>query len=193
MENPSDSELIFQYLNGTTDAFGVLVNRYTQLVYRFVLKVLNNNNDEAHDVTQETLIKAWKNIKKFDRDKNFKPWIFTIAQRTALDFLRKRKNISFTALDDEKEFSFEQNIPDTEILADEAFERDENVTLIQNAFEKISIESKMIVLLRNGEDMTFEEIAEVLDKPMNTIKSKYRRALSVLKKEIISQSAPKQT
>lgn len=190
MENLTDQQLITLHNEGNPKAIDGLIFRHSQNVYRFSLKLLGNS-DEAKDITQETFIKVWKNIKKFDHSKNFKTWLFTIAQRTAIDYLRKRKNVNFSSLDNtETDTSFEETIPDLEILADEIFEKNENVKLVQTALKGIPIDMQTILVLHNGEEMTFEEIAEVVNKPMNTVKSQYRRALINLKKVLNEVNAP---
>lgn len=194
MENFTDSQLITLYREGNHRAFDGLINRHSQAIYRFALRLLASQED-AHDVAQETFIKAWKKLKKFDLDKNFKTWIFSIARNSAIDKIRRKKSIAFSTLDDgndtEEENSFDANIPDDQLLPNEIFEQNENVALIKNALESISFDQKTVVLLHHGEEMTFEEISEVLNKPMNTVKSQYRRGLLSLKKFIESQNAPK--
>ncbi len=167
-------------------AFEELVHLYAQTLYRFAFKLLENKED-AHDVVQESFIKAWKNLKKYDQKKSFKTWIFTITHRTALDFLRKRKNIHFSQLDTDED-TFEQSIIDTEPLAHELFEKNENIDLINRALDTLSIQNKTILLLHDGEGMTFDEIAEIQDKSINTIKSQYRRSLLALKEYIMHQN-----
>jgi RNA polymerase sigma-70 factor (ECF subfamily) len=196
MENLTDSQLIKLYIEGNHKAFESLVNRYGQILYRFIYNLLNNK-EEAHEITQDTFIKIWKNIKKYEHDKNFKTWIFTIGKRTAIDYLRKNKDISFSKMNDNYDFSnnketntFEESIPDIEPLAEEIFEKNEKIEIVKKILEDIPIEDKIIILLKNGEEMTFEEIASILEKPMNTVKSQYRRALIFIKKEyttILSQ------
>ena len=187
MENFTDNQLIGMYLDGNRNALNGIINRYTQIIYRFVLRI-SNNSDEAQDITQETFIKVWKNIKKYDEDKSFKSWLFTIAQRTAIDYLRKRKSVNFSSMDnDETGTTFEETIKDDDLVsASKLIENNENIATIQKALNAISIENRTIVLLHNGEEMTFEEIAEVIGKPMNTIKSQYRRSLMKLKESIVN-------
>jgi RNA polymerase sigma-70 factor (ECF subfamily) len=188
MENLTDIQLIDLYLKGNTKAFDGLVNRYSQATYRFIIQIVDNK-DEAHDIVQETFIKIWQNIKKFDQKRNLKTWIFTIAKRTAIDYLRKRKNITFSSIDDgETETSFGNNVPDDGLLANEIFEKNENIESIKKALDSISLENKTIILLHHGEEMTFDEISIVLEKPMNTIKSQYRRTLINLRKFLINQN-----
>ena len=191
MENLTDIQLIDLYLEGNTKAFDGLVNRYSQATYRLIVQIVGNK-DETHDIVQETFIKVWKNIKKFDQKRNLKTWIFTIAKRTAIDYLRKRKNVAFSSIDDgETETPFGDNIPDDGLLANEIFEKNEDIELIKKALDSISLENKMIILLHHGEEMTFDEISIVLEKPMNTIKSQYRRTLIGLRKFLINQNTVK--
>lgn len=183
MDNLTDSELIKLYLEGNQKAFESIVNRYAQPIFRFTYK-LTDNKDRAHDITQETIIKLWRNIKKIDTSKNLRSLLFTIAKNTTLDYLRKNRNINFSEIDnihDEDNDNFEQNIADNEPLQHEIFEKNENIKLVQEALETLSVENKMIILLKNGEEMTFDEIATILEKPMNSIKSQYRRSLIKLK------------
>jgi RNA polymerase sigma-70 factor (ECF subfamily) len=189
MENLNDIQLVDLYLRGNQKAFDGLVNRHSQSTFRFIIQIVDST-DEANDIVQETFIKVWKNIHKFDQRKNLKTWIFTIAKRTAIDYLRKVKSVSFSSIDNtETETSFGNNIPDEGLMANEIFEENENIELIRNALKTVSLENKSIILLHHGEEMTFEEISDVLEKPMNTIKSQYRRTLIALRKFIISQTS----
>jgi len=149
-----------------------LVNQYLKSVYNFILRIVSDKN-EAEDITQEVFIKVWKNLKKFDPEKNFKAWLFTIARNTTIDFLRKRKNILFT----EKEEGFEETIPDIEPLPDEIFLRKELGKELEMALSKIRPDFREIIILHYIENMTFEEIGGIVGKPFNTVKSHHFRAL----------------
>jgi RNA polymerase sigma-70 factor (ECF subfamily) len=183
MDTLTDFQLITLYKDGNTRAFEGLINRYGQVLYRYIFRLISNDID-AQDIVQETFIKSWKNINKYDISKSFRTWIFTIAHRTAIDYLRKRKNISFSSLDDYEEYSFEQNIPDNDFLPDEIFEKAEMFDLIQGLLKALPLENKTIILLHLTEEMTFDEISNVMDKPLNTVKSQYRRTLIELRKQI---------
>ena len=97
MANQSDQQLISAYLKGDQAALEILISRYLRLVYDFICQFAKNSAD-AQDITQEVFIKVWKNLKKFDRQKSFKSWLYTISKNAALDFLRQKRNITFTAL-----------------------------------------------------------------------------------------------
>jgi RNA polymerase sigma-70 factor, ECF subfamily len=163
-----------------------LINQHLKSVYNYVYRIINDKN-EAEDITQETFLKAWKSFKKFDPNKNFKTWLFTIARNTTFDYLRKRKNISFSRLDapEGEGGSFSETIPDIEPLPDEMFERKELGKEVEKALSQIRQDFREIILLHYTEELTFDEISEVVGKPLNTVKSQHRRALSAIRKIIL--------
>ncbi len=183
MDTLTDFQLITLYKDGNTKAFEGLVNRYAQVLYRYAFRLISNESD-AQDITQETFIKIWRNINEYDISKNFKTWIFTITHRTTIDYLRKRKNISFSSLDGPDNLSFEQNIPDEDLLPNEIFEKNEMFEKIQKVLGSLPLENKTIILLKHTEEMTFIEIAEIMSKSINTIKSQYRRTLIDIRNQI---------
>lgn len=178
----NDNELIRQYITGDQGAFEIIIHRYTKVLYRFIYPILKDVH-ATNDCIQEVFIKVWKNIKKYNQNQSFKNWIFTIAHRTALDIIKKKKNIPFSVLDSENSI-FEENIPDEELLPDAIFENEENVKLVKKALENLPPSIQIIILLHNGENMTFEEISTITNTSINTVKSRYRRALIKLKNDI---------
>src|SRR5689334_2448612 len=96
----SDVQLIEQYRAGDNQALAKLVNRYAESVRFFVTRLVGK--DEADDVAQESFVKAWKNLRKFNVKKSFKVWLFTIARNTSYDYLRKHKMVSFSTLTDDE-------------------------------------------------------------------------------------------
>ena len=154
-----------------------IIKEYINPIYNFIFR-LCGNTEGADDITQEVFIKVWKNLKKFNPEKNFKTWIFTIARNTTFDRLRKRKNISFSRMDEqESEKTFEETIVDIESLPDEIFVNGELAKELENALSKIRPDFREIILLHYTEELTFEEISKIVGKPPNTVKSQHRRAL----------------
>src|ERR1035437_10110849 len=191
----SDEEIILLYKNGEEEAFKELINRYTSPIYNFVARLANKN--DASDIVQETFIKVWKNLNRFDDTKaSFKTWIFTIAKNTVTDFLRKKKSLLFTDLEKDTEEdinSFAENIPDEEMLPDSALqklqEKEADKKFLNNLLENLHPNYQEVLTLRYQEEMTFEEIGKILDKSLNTVKSQHRRAILELRK-MLEQSAP---
>jgi len=180
----TDLELIHNAQDGDEDAFKELLEKHLKHVYSFVYR-LTGNGDESKDITQDTFVKVWKNLKKYKQDFRFNTWIINIARNTAIDYLRKNRPLIFSDFDKEDELeSFKDNLVDTEPLADELFEKEENKIILEKALANISIEKRTIILMHIYESLTFEEISSILKKPMNTIKSQYRRALTELKKYV---------
>lgn len=180
----SDEEIIFSYKNGNEEAFKDLINRYTTPLYNFVARLANRN--EASDIVQETFIKVWKNLNHFNAEKaSFKTWIFTIAKNTATDFLRKKKSLLFTDLEkdnNEDINSFAENIPDENLLPDLVLQKLEDSQFLNETLENLRLDYREVLVLHYQEEMTFEEIGEILAKPLNTVKSQHRRAILELRK-----------
>jgi RNA polymerase sigma-70 factor (ECF subfamily) len=173
----TDEEIINKYKEGERESFKLLVLRYTSSIFNFVSRLSDREN--AKDITQDTFIKAWKKISKFDPGKaSFKTWLFAIAKNTAMDFLRKKKTLVFTEMPTLKnEISFEETVADEDILPDKVLEKIQNKEMLDTVLEKLSIEEREIISLHYQEDMTFEVIGQILGIPINTAKSKHRRAL----------------
>jgi len=168
--------------------FEQLMVQYLSPVYNFAYR-LTGDIDSATDITQETFIKVWKNLKRFDRTKSFKPWLFAITRNTAIDWLRQRRGIPFSDLGNGDDGKFENNLPDALPLPDELFRRAELASLLDHALIELPINDRAIILLHHLEELTFTEIAEILNQPINTVKSRYRRGLVALRQFLIT--APK--
>lgn len=181
MEHYTDNELVEAYREGDDEAFTLLTNRYVDILYRFVYRLIGNPS-AAEELTQDIFLKSWKSLGKFDATKEWKTWLFAIARNTSIDWLRKKKSINFSQFDDsEGESTFADTLRDMEPLQHELFETKENEVLVKNALETLPVDDQTIIMLHDSEGLTFEAIGEVVGKPLNTVKSKYRRALVKLK------------
>jgi RNA polymerase sigma-70 factor, ECF subfamily len=182
----TDEEIIALYRNGQIESFKKLIDRYTPLLYNFIARLTDWNN--TPDIVQEVFIKAWKNIERFDERKaSFKTWVFTIARNSATDYLRKKKSILFSDLEERGDLesdSFGERIPDEEMLPDEAIKKLEDKEFLNRILNKLPIYYREVLILYYQEEMTFGEIAKVLGKPLNTVKSQHRRAIGELRKYI---------
>lgn len=177
-----DKKLIVDFLEGDVDALDVLVERNLKMVYRYAFRMTRDMED-AEDITQDTFVKLWKNIEKFDLDKNFRTWLLGIAHNTAIDLLRKKRDFVFSDFDTENsENSFSELIVDPVPLPAVVFENAEKKKILDKALENLSFESREVLTLYFEDDLTFSEIGDILNKPLNTVKSQYRRALIALRK-----------
>ncbi len=180
----TDEEIISAFNNGDEEAFKELVNRYTTPLYNFTARLAGAQN--APDIVQDTFVKAWKNLERFDAKKaNFKTWIFTIARNTVTDLLRKKKSLLFSDIKTAEETdidSYAQNIPDEELLPDELLAKADEEKILHGMLDKLNPEYQEVLILHYQEEMTFDEISKVLGKSLNTVKSQNRRAILTLRK-----------
>ena len=179
--NRSDQQLIADYLAGEENAFAILTNRYLPAVYSFARRLTDSDHD-ASDIVQETFLRIWRNLKKYQPDQSFKTWLFTITHHAAIDLLRKRKDPALSSWDREDGGNpLTDSLTDSEPLPDDLFERQELGQALEQALAKISPDRRTILLLHPEDELTFEEISKIVGRPVNTVKSQYRRSLSALK------------
>jgi RNA polymerase sigma-70 factor, ECF subfamily len=178
----NDNELVESYLQGDESSLKTLIDRYTSPVYNFIFRLCGEN--DCADLTQETFIKVWKNLKKFDQGASFKAWLFSIARNTSIDFLRKKRSVLFSDFDNNE--NFEQSLPDNGPSVEEISTLAEDKKILDEAISKLPFHYRTVLLLHYVEGFTFKEIGEILDKPLNTVKSHHHRALAELKAALTS-------
>lgn len=176
----TDVQLVSEIILDTQGSFEELVARYTKPIYNFTFR-LTGNVQTAEDLVQETFIKVWKNLDKYDPKQSFRGWIFTIARNTTTDYLRKKKTVPFSVLSKEDDLPFEETLSDTTNLPNETLARLEDTESLEKILGTLPIDYQMVLLLHYQEGLTFEEIGDVVDKPPNTVKSWHRRALLALR------------
>ncbi|MGB7957219.1 MAG: sigma-70 family RNA polymerase sigma factor [Minisyncoccia bacterium] len=178
----ADHDLILAALRGDHEAFAVIVERYVSSIYKFSYRYVRNGPD-AEDIAQETFLRAWKSLKKFDQSKNFKTWIFAIAKNASLDLLKKKKPMPFSRIAEEDDaveavLAPYVAVPDT---SETAFDQG----LLKKDFDavlaKLPIHYRDIMVLRYADNLKFREIAERLHEPLDTVKSRHRRGLALLR------------
>ena len=180
-------KIIIASVEGSEEAFSELISFYLKPIFNFVYRICGNVKD-AEDITQEVFIKLWRNLKKYRSGKNFKAWLFSIARNTAIDWLRKRKNINFSEFsvkggeDEESENQLFNSAPDTEPWPDALAAKAEDSKIIEECMDKLPAIYKEVIILRYKNQFTFEEIGEITKRPENTVKSQHKRALVALKR-----------
>lgn len=150
---------------------------------------MSKKDREAEDVTQEVFVKLWKNIKKFNPEKKFKTWLFQIAKNTCIDFLRKNKNLVSAEAIDEEHMAMElENLADKNPLPQELLDSEHFAKKLEEILNTLPQPQKLTVTLYLQNDLTFLEIAEILNQPLNTVKSRYRRALLSIRESLNNQT-----
>ena len=181
---PTDEALVIAYKTGNQESLKIIINRYTPLLYNFVSRFVGR--DAATDVVQDICIKIWKYLDSFDSTRaSLKTWIFTIARNTATDFLRKKKALRFSDLDSMQDTdtptAFADTIRDEALLPDAALQKLQDVEFLNTILDTLPEKYRTVLVLYYQENMTFDEIGKVLDKPLNTVKSQHRRAIESLR------------
>lgn len=175
-----DKKLIEKYLSGDDAAFEQLTRKYLKNVYNFLFRI-TSDRAVLDDLTQETFIKVWKNMRRYDKEKSFKAWLFTIAKNTAFDYLKKKKTLPFANFTSDEGYSYFDEIPEDKILPDELLEQKDAAKQLEEKLEKIPEQYRIILTMRYMDDLTLHEIADILALPYNTIKSQHARALRNLR------------
>lgn len=176
-----DSKLVQQLLSGDEKAFARIMSRYRDTIYFLVLKMTNNKTD-AEDLTLEIFFKAFKSIESYNSEFAFSTWLFKIAQNTAIDFIRKRKNNLISIdYDAEDESSISEHILQSSVLnPEETLIKEQEEHLIKELIEGMKPKYKKLIELRYFKEYAYEEIAEELNLPIGTVKTQLFRAKAAL-------------
>ncbi len=180
MQDLSDKELVEKAKKGDVSAFEQLLFRYEKQIFCYILRFINQK-ENAEDVTQETFIKLYRSLKTFDPEYKFRTWLYTIATHTAYDWLRKGKKMQELFIIDDPDNQFETSSDET---AYKELEMKENKEMVDKAIDKIKPKYKAIVVLFYRDDLSYEEISQVLDLPINTVKTHLYRAKKALSEEL---------
>lgn len=183
-----DRQLIQDCLAGDERAFGQLLAKYLSSVYGFIVQ-LTRDHIVAEDLAQETFIKAWKHLSRFDQKRSFKTWLFAIAKNTTYDFFKKKKSIPFSFFEDEEGQNMLDMIDDEAASPETLLEQEEKKEVIEAALQTLSEQYRTLLSLAYREDFSLTEIAEILEVPYNTVKSRHQRALKLLKQALTKMSA----
>ena len=184
MKKIADEQLVVDYLQGDRDALSFLVERYLRQIYNFTARYIGNTK-EAEDLTQEIFLKVWKSLKKFNSQKSFKTWLFSIARNVCIDYLRRKKIVTFSDLEnDNDDESFSDKIADESISVIEKITRQELEREMGKYLLRLSEANRSVLILHYSQQMAFREISEMLGESLDTVKSRHRRALNYLRRFI---------
>lgn len=153
------------------EAFGKIVDAYQNRVYGFVRRMVTNP-EEAADVTQEVFIRAFQSFERFDQRSSVRTWLFRIAHNLCIDRARKaRRSPNEIGLVDPEEGD-EIDVYDARWQPDRLILDDELMEVVEAAIRSMSDKLRSVLLLHDREDMAYEEIAQMLDVPVGTVKSR---------------------
>jgi len=169
---PSDEELFKSFQEGNQRAFETIFQRYRGPIFDYLIRLIRDQAI-AEEIFQEAFLHLFRRTSQFDSSRTFRPWFFRVAHNRAMDFFRKNpERGNLEKLQEE----FPQSAPSPEYLALKA----ESARDLDQMLHLLSEEHRSVLLLKFKEDLTYEEIAEVIDCPVGTAKSRMHHAIKNL-------------
>lgn len=174
----NDAQLVKEFRKGNIDAFNNLVEAWQQRIHRFAYRYFSSH-DEAMEITQKTFIRAYKKLHTLEDAEKFSSWIYRIANNLCLDEMKRagrRRSTSMEAL---------QGHPAVKRIAenpDRPLQQRELGSILQQALNQLPAEQRIVVIMKEYEGLKFREIAEILEEPENTVKSRMYYGLTSLRK-----------
>jgi RNA polymerase sigma-70 factor, ECF subfamily len=172
----SELDLVKQCQAGQTEAFDQLVTRYRTRVFAMIYNMVHNEQD-AWDLAQDSFLKAWKSIKRFQGKSSFYTWIYRIVMNVTIDWLRK-KQVKGTGAEFDDAIQLKEidpasrTVPKADALPHERMEQNEIRARIDAAIAQLSPEHRAVILMKETEDMQYHEIAEALGCSIGTVMSR---------------------
>ena len=181
--NNNERWLVEESRKGNVEAFEELIKDYKKTAYNIALRIMRNVED-AEDASQEALIKIFKNISSFNMESTFKVWMYRIIVNTCIDF-KRRKNISTVSIDETMDLGsgreVQREISDESYNPDALIERNYSTQLVNDAINALEDDFKTIIILRDIKGFTYDEVSQILNCNLGTVKSRLSRARKKLK------------
>lgn len=189
-ENASESSLqddvlVEKALGGDEKAYKKLVDKYERALYFHILKMVKNK-EQVEDLVQEAFVKAFDNLSTYSTNYAFSTWLYRIATNHTIDYLRKKKlqTLSIDKPMKTREGEMEMQLPDESAETDREIIRKQRQKIVQQAIDDLPEKYRKVIELRHMEEKSYQEIADILDSPLGTVKAHIFRARELLYKEL---------
>lgn len=182
-----DNKLLSKIQAGDLDAFNTLVEKYQKKVFNIAYNYMGNTED-ASEIAQEAFLRAYTSLKGFRNESSFKTWLYNITANVCKDELRKRKKFNMVSFDSpvmyndqelKKEYKADSFTPE------ECYEIKENQETVRKIISMLPEDYKIILILRELKELSYDEISETLDCSLGTVKSRLSRARKMFKDEML--------
>lgn len=179
----TDEQLVELAVKDDSDAFGEIVKRWERKIYALCFGMLGRE-DEAKDAAQETFISAYRNISKFRGEAKVSSWLHRIAVNQCLTTKRRSKTRSEDFLDEESGSEDKVFVASDSFSPSMTTEQNERMYIIRQAVSSLTPDLRQIIVMKEFEDMTFQEISDTLEIPLSTVKSRLYTALKQLRSKL---------
>lgn len=189
-ENASESSLeddvlVKKAIGGNESAYTKLVDKYERALFFHILKMIKDR-EQVEDLVQETFVKAFDNLNTYSTNYAFSTWLYRIATNHTIDYLRKKK-LKTLSIDEPmktKDGEMGMQLPDESASTDRNIIRKQRQKIVRNAIEELPEKYRKVIQLRHMEEKSYQEIADVLDLPLGTVKAHIFRARELLYKAL---------
>ena len=182
--NLTDEQLVeLAVTRENPDAFGEIVKRWERKIFALCYGMLARE-DEAKDAAQETFIAAYRNLKNFRGESKVSSWLHRIAVNQCLTTKRRQKSRSESFLDDEENAAERFFVAPSRLMPSKTTEQNERLSLVRQAVNSLPADLQQVIVMKEFEEMTFQEISDVLELPLSTVKSRVYTALKQLKMKL---------
>lgn len=187
-ENASESSieddgLVREALGGNEHAYKQLVEKYQRALYFHILKMIKDK-EQVEDLVQETFVKAFDNLSTYNKNYAFSTWLYRIATNHTIDYLRKKK-LQTTSIDDPvktRDGDMKMQLPDDSAKADRKIISQQRKKIVRHAIDDLPEKYRRVIELRHMQEKSYQEISEILDRPLGTVKAHIFRAREMLYK-----------
>lgn len=178
LENRTDEEIV-ELVPRDKEFFGVLIHRYKEKMMRYVRRIGGGTTESVEDVVQNIFIKAYVNIESFRTGQRFSSWLYGIAHNECIDYWRRNKKHTNISLDENVELA--AVLSSGENIEEDLFKKEEQQE-VRKILDQLPVKFKEVLVLRYLEDKDYQEIGDILKKPVSTVGTLIYRAKSHLKK-----------
>lgn len=183
-----DDKLVALALRGEDSAYKKLIAKYEKSIYFRIQKMIREQ-EMVEDLVQEVFIKAFNNLSSYSNEYAFSTWLFRIATNHTIDYLRKKKlpTFSINAPIDAKDGEVEYQLPDNSFEADREIIYKQRRAIIREAIDNLPKKYRLVIEMRHMDEKSYEEIAEILELPLGTVKAHIFRAREMLYRALIDR------
>jgi len=170
----NDFELINSFIRGDESAFNQLAVKYQEKIYWHARRMIGNHLD-ADEIVQEVLMVLYNKLRTFEFKSSLYTWIYTITNTRSINYLKKKSLRNFFSLDEISNKRFDQN----DVIDD--LEAKQKIEKIENALQKLPVKQREVFIMRNFDELSYEEISQITGKSIGTLKANHFHALNKIK------------